>query len=294
MSIAEQIKKLMPSTNGEDGDLSRLSRRTSLLLVLPLLAIMAICFIIPIVKLFFTSLSGEGRGYLELLGDTGVQKAFLLTFQIALEVTLIALVLGYVLAFAMWRGSRVFQGVCIALVMFPLFTSLIIRNYAWKTAFSRNGVLNQILAWLGMQPVDLLNSHPAVLVGMVHVMLPFSVLPIWTVLNRLDPSLYRASLSLGANPWQSFRKVIFPLSAPGVTVASLMVFIMSVGFYVTPAILGGPRVTMVANLIDTEVNTYLDFRAGASLSFVLLIITLAIVGLAYRVLDVDRLLREQS
>lgn len=294
MSIAEQIKKPTRSKDTDNGDLSRLSRKTSLLLVLPLLAILAICFVVPIVKLFLSSLSGEGRGYLELLGDSTVQQAFLLTLQIALEVTIIALVLGYVLAIAMWRGSRIFQGVCIALVMFPLFTSLVIRNYAWKTVFSRNGILNHLLASLGMQPVDLLNSHAAVLVGMVHVMLPFTVLPIWTVLNRLDPALYRASLSLGANPWQSFRSVILPLSAPGVTVASLMVFIMSVGFYVTPAILGGPRVTMISNLIDVEVNTYLDFRAGASLSFVLLVITLAIVGVAYRVLDVDRILKESS
>jgi len=283
-----------PAVARRGSDASRFSRRTSILLVLPLLVLLGAFFLVPVARLLLTSLGGEGRGYGELLGDDTVRRAFVRTFRISAEVTVISLVLGYFMAYTMWRSSRRVQTICLALVLFPLLTSVVVRNYAWTTIFSRNGALNQLLDWLGLGSTSLLNTETAVLIGMSQVMMPFAVLPIWTVLNRLDPALYRSSLSLGGSPAQTFRHVILPLSAPGVTVAALLVFIVSVGFYVTPAILGGPRATMVANVIDAEVNRYLDFRAGASLSFLLLTVTLALVALAYRAFDVDRVLRETS
>jgi ABC-type spermidine/putrescine transport system permease subunit I len=206
----------------------------------------------------------------------------------------LCLVLGYVAAYSMWKAGPRARAVLFAAVSFPLLTSVIMRTFAWQIILARDGILNDVLSLARLGNVELLNTRSAVIIGMTQVLLPYAVLPVYTVLSRIDPMLPRSSLSLGASPSLTFRRVIFPLTVPGAAVASLLVFILSLGFYVTPALLGGPSGAMISNLVDLQVNTYLDFRAGAALAFILLLSAVVVVVLSYRVLKVDEILRDTS
>lgn len=284
----------VPPTPGAAPRAGQLPARTAVLLVAPMVLLLVLVFVAPIVSLLVDTLSNGGGLYREVLGDAFFQRALVRTFRIAILTTVIAVVVGYGTAYGMWKSGAVVRGVVLALILFPLFTSVVLRTYGWTALFQRFGVLNTTLTGLGIidMPLRVLGTEPAVLIGMVHVMLPFAVLPIYNALTRVDDSLLKASAMCGAREVTTLRRVVLPLTVPGTVVAGVLVFVVSLGFFVTPAILGGPRTTMVSGAIGREILQFLDIPAGGVMALVLLVITIAVLAVVYRFVDLGKILRE--
>jgi mannopine transport system permease protein len=273
------------------------SRLVVLALRAPLLLLLGVFFVGAVLSLIGETLqngpAAAVTSFQDVLSKNLVQTIALRTLRIAIVVTTLTLIIGYATAYAMWRSSPSIQMLLLALVMFPLFTSVVVRTYAWTTLLNRGGLINTILLNLGLidEPLRLIKTEGAVLIGMVQVLLPFAILPIYTTLLRIDEDLLRASAIAGARGFQTFRKVVLPLSLQATMVAGVLVFVIALGFFVTPAILGGPQHSMISNLISTEVTTFLDLRDGAVISLALLVVTIAIIGFVAKVVSIGEHLR---
>jgi putative spermidine/putrescine transport system permease protein len=162
-------------------------------------------------------------------------------------------------------------------VLVPFWTSLMIRSFSWVIIFQQNGVLNNALAKVGIHTDGLLGTTTAVVVGMTQVLMPFAVLPIYAVMARIDRRLLIAAQSLGATPTSAFVRVFLPLSLRGVASGALLVFVLAIGFFITPALLGSPANTMASVLIQTRIGGLLDFAKGGALAGVLLVMTIAVL-----------------
>jgi ABC-type spermidine/putrescine transport system permease subunit I len=211
------------------------------------------------------------------------------TLRIAALTTVLCLALGYPTAYFLSRLSPRWTKVLLVFVVLPLWTSVIVRVYAWMALFQANGLVNRVLLDFGVigEPLKIMYREGAVLVGMVHVLLPFMILPIYSVLRGLDPRLVTAAQNLGANGWQVFRRVVLPLSLPGAVTGTMFVFILSLGFFITPALLGGGRVIMIAILIEEQVRQFLNWGFAAALAAVLLVATALLYAGLNRVLRRD-------
>ena len=217
-------------------------------------------------------------------------RVFGITLQIAVGVTVATLLLGYPVAYALASLSPTRANLLMILVLIPFWTSILVRSYAWMVLLGREGLINQALLGAGFaaEPMQLLNTRFAVYVGMIHVLLPFMILPLYAVMRGIDRSLLRAAENLGAKPSQAFRWVFFPLSLPGVAAGCLLVFILALGFYITPALLGGQRDVMISMMIQQQV-TQLNWGVASALALVLLVIALGVYVAFTRILGVQRL-----
>lgn len=265
-------------------------------LILPALAWLGVLFVFPIGRLFYLSLFAPTftlRYYAKLVSADVYLKILVNSFEISLTVTLVALVLGYPVAFLLATARPRAAGLLLAAIVLPLWTSVLVRTYAWMVILGRRGVVNEALRSLGLldAPLSLLYNRLGVSIGMVHVLLPFMILPIYSVLRGLDPRLVTAAQNLGANGWQVFRRVVLPLSLPGAVTGTMFVFILSLGFYITPALLGGPRLLMVATIIDQQVNEMLNWPFAAAMAVVLLGLTLGLVALFTRFVGFEKIYR---
>ena len=186
--------------------------------------------------------------------------------------------IGYPLSAYIARRPQRLQNVLLVLLFTPLWTSVVIRTYVWVVILQRNGLLDQVLRDIGLPLLNgrLLNTQTAVLIGMVQVLIPFGVVPIYVAFRALDPSLLQAASSLGADNRHQWTRVIIPLTSSGAIAGGLLVFLLALGFYITPAILGGPRVLMVATLIGEQVREF-NLPFAAALSVMLLLGTLAVL-----------------
>lgn len=193
--------------------------------------------------------------------------------------TIICLVLGFPLAYYIVRLSPRWQAVWLILIMIPFWTNFLVRTYAWMFILRTEGLLNTLLLGLGVitTPLDLLYTDKAVLIGLVYGYLPFMVLPLYATLERLDPAFVEAAQDLYANQWSVFRRVVVPLTKPGIIAGCLLVFIPSLGAFLTPDLLGGARNMMVGNLIQHEYLVARDWPLGSAISLILLIIVMAAV-----------------
>jgi putative spermidine/putrescine transport system permease protein len=216
----------------------------------------------------------------------------LTTFKISLMVTLICLALGYPIAFLLGEVNPGKRNILLIFVLLPYWTSILIRTYAWITLLGSQGIINQSLLGLGLisQPIPLMFNDTGVVIGMVHVLLPMMVLPLYSVIVKIDRNLIKASYTLGASPFQTFRHVFFPLSLPGVWSGCLLVFIISLGFFITPALLGGRKSMMLSMLIEQEVEYIMDWGFGATISFILLGATLLALFLYNRLVGLGKLM----
>ncbi len=220
--------------------------------------------------------------YLEIIGRT---------FVIAAINTLICLALGYPLAyFIVFKGRR-WRNVLILLVMVPFWTSLLIRAYAWVVILSGNGIANKALQFFGVtdEPLDLIFTTQAVMMGMVYSYLPFMVLPLYAALEKFDTRLKEAAQDLGASRWHTFWRVTFPLSMPGVIAGSILVFIPSAGEFVIPDLLGGSRTVMTGNLIQNQFLQARDWAFGSALSVMLAVLLLGAIMFYIRRVGTDKL-----
>jgi mannopine transport system permease protein len=265
----------------------------SLALAAPLVLLLLGVFAYPVGKLLLTSVFAPeptAAHYLRIVEEPLYARIFWRTFQIALVVTAASFALGYPVAWAMARVSGGTAFLITACVLIPLWTSVLIRSYAWIVLLQRNGIVNTALRETGIiaEPLRLIYTEGAVIMAMTHVLLPYMILPIYAALRGIPPELARASRNLGAGPWRAFTSVTLPLSLPGVYAGCLIVFILALGFYVTPALVGGPRTLMIATLIGQQVGELLDWPFASALSAVLLALTIGLVVVFRRFLSVSK------
>jgi putative spermidine/putrescine transport system permease protein len=206
------------------------------------------------------------------------------TFWIAIVTTVTCLLIGFPFAYLMTVVPGRIAGLLLIAVLLPFWSSLLVRTFAWQVILRDTGILNGVLLDLGLvaEPVPLIRTTTGVIIGMSHILLPFMVLPIWAVLRRIDPEFSRAAANLGASPVTAFRRIVLPLSLPGVLAGCLLVFVLALGFYITPALLGGPRDQMISQLIVEQVETQLDWGFAAAMSVLLMAMTFAILFVASR------------
>ena len=177
------------------------------------------------------------------------------------------------------------------LVIVCLWTSILVRSYAWMAILQRTGIINTLLIKAGFiaQPLKLMYNSFGVTVGMAHVLLPFMIMPLYGVMKGIDRNLLKAAQNLGASPFKAFVRVFIPLSVPGIAAGCILVFVVALGFFITPALLGGGRVVMISNLIDTQVNQLLNWGLAAAISIVLIVITLTLFYIANRFLGLFKM-----
>lgn len=267
-------------------------RAASLFLLGPLALLLLGVFLVPMGALMVGSLSGgDGQGftlenYRRLFSEPLYLTILFRTLRVAALVALFALLLGYPLAYLMSVLSGWKVALLAACVLVPFWTSVLVRSYAWIVLLQRNGIINQALEKMGFvsEPLDMLYTEGAVLVAMTHVLLPFMVLPIYSTLRGIDPALMPAAQSLGASKLSAFRHVVLPLSLPGVASGCVIVFVLSLGFFITPALVGGPQTMLISTLISQQVTELLNFPFAGALATVLILITLVLVFAFNRIL----------
>ncbi|MGE0212887.1 MAG: ABC transporter permease [Parvibaculaceae bacterium] len=259
--------------------LDGLSRNARLaLLMLPALLLFLVFFGAPLVRLLLLGFEGGFGHYGRAITGAVFQQIFLLTFQISIAVTLITFLLGYPVAYLLATTTPGWRTLGFILILLPLWTSILVRTYAWMVLLGRNGIVNQFLIGIGAieQPIAFLYNFSGVLIGMVHVLLPFMILPLYAAFKRLDPRLVEAAEGLGAGNWSILTRIYLPLTRNGIVAGCSLVFVTSIGFYITPALLGGGRVIMIAPLIDQQVRQVLNWPFASALAGILLILTIAI------------------
>jgi putative spermidine/putrescine transport system permease protein len=215
------------------------------------------------------------------------------TFVVSLSVTVICLLLSYPLAALIARSRGMVASMLLILVLLPFWTSLLVRTSAWVVLLQSRGVVNSALAFVGLidpdHPLDLIYNRVGVLIAMTHILLPFMVLPIYSVMKGIPPVYLRAAASLGAPPLQAFWCVYLPMSLPGVSAGCLLVFILALGYYITPALVGGPHDQMVSYFIAYYANQVTNWGMAAALSGILLVAVLILYAVYNRIVGIDRL-----
>lgn len=257
-----------------------MSRRIYLLLFsVPGILLLGLLFAVPLLRFFMLSVSD---GTLEPFERAVFDNLYVLVFfdsvKISLWVTLICVVLAYPLALWLSRAGPLALAFGMFALMLPFWTSVLVRTYAWMILLGRNGVINNLLKQLGLinESLPLMHNMTGVLVGMVHVLLPYMVLPLYAAMLRLDPNLSLAAASLGAPPLQIFWRVVLPQLRAGFSAGISLVFVLALGFFITPALLGGGRIMMISLLIEQQVREFLDWPFAAALSILLLAATLVL------------------
>jgi putative spermidine/putrescine transport system permease protein len=217
-------------------------------------------------------------------GDAVQREVLLRTFTTGVQVTVICLVLGYPYAYAMVAFGPKVRAALTFLVLVPFWTSLMVRTFAWVILLQDNGPAQAALSLVGLGDVQLIRTNLGVVIGMSQILLPFMVLPLYAVMSGVDRRLVLASSSLGARPLTSFTRVWVPLTMPGIGAGCLMVFISSLGFYVTPALLGAPDNALISQQIYVQVNGLLQWGRGGAMGVVLLLLTLLVLAVLMLVL----------
>ena len=293
-----------PATTLDDGPNAALLRRDALRerrellgLASPAVILLMVVMVLPVGWLFYLSFIGEGGGfslenYARMLESKAYGRIFVTTFQVSFLTTGICILLGYPLAYFLSQLPPRAATLCMLTVLLPFWTSLLVRTYAWLALLQRQGLVNTWAIELGLwdKPVALVHNLNGTLIGMVHIMLPFLVLPLYAAMKAISGDYTRAAANLGAGPTQAFWHVFFPLSLPGLFAGALIVFVLCLGFFVTPAVLGGGKVIMVSMQITNNIELFFNWGAASALGVVLLAITLLILFAASRLLRLDAVL----
>lgn len=205
-------------------------------------------------------------------------QLYLKTLFLAITITLLCILLGYPLSYYLSHAPRKTAGILMVFVLLPFWTSLLVRTTAWIALLQTNGVVNSVLMYIGIiaEPLEILYTKYATIIAMTHILLPFMILPLYSVMRSIDPSYVRAAMSLGSRPFESFYKIFLPLSLPGLGAGSLLVFIISVGYYITPALVGGTDGQMISNLIAFHMQQSNNWGLAAALGTLLLVLILTL------------------
>ncbi len=274
--------------------MARRRRVGYLCLVLPLFAAMLVLFVFPILRILAKSLLEPNftlAHYARAFDDPIYLRVLRITVKISLLTTLGCLGLGYPMAYLMAEASARMRGVLVALVALSLFMSLLVKNYAWTVLLQDTGVINTFLLRWGVihKPLHLMYNLFGVLVGMVQMLLPFMILPLFSVFSNMDRTLRQASRSLGAGSLGTFLHVTLPLSLPGVGAGTLLVFIVSLGYFITPALLGGSSEMMLSNLVENQVRQTLNWPFASALAMLLLTFTTGTYFIYHRLFGSEKL-----
>lgn len=271
-----------------------LQRMMPALLLAPCLLWISFFFLLPLALMCWRSLAAQGfsfAAYTMLFTSPLYAKVMLTTVKTASIATVLALTLAYPLAYALTLSGGKPRALILVFVLIPYWVDIIVRSFSWLILLGDNGLINKALIGLGIvhASLALLYNPFSVVVAMVQILLPLTTMILFGAMLRIDRTLIAAAKIHGAGGWQAFRTVFFPLSLPGVYGAALLVFVLSLGFYVTPALLGSPRETMIAQTIMVEANQLLDWEQASAAGFVLLIITTLIAAIYNRYFSLDRL-----
>lgn len=222
--------------------------------------------------------------YLYLLDDEMYLDSYLQSIQVATISTLLCLLIGYPMAWAIVHSSPAMRIALLMLVVLPSWTSFLIRVYAWIGILKNNGLINNFLMWLGVidEPLTLLHTNAAVYIGIVYAYLPFMILPIYTALMRMDYSLVEAASDLGARPYRTFLSITLPLTKSGIIAGSMLVFIPAVGEFVIPELLGGPDSLLIGRVLWQEFFNNRDWPVASAVAVVMLIILMVPIIWFYR------------
>jgi len=269
-------------------------RAVPLLLAAPLLIYMLVFYALPVVAMLLRSVNDPTwtlANYATLFEDVVFQKTFWITLNTSVIVTLGCLILGYPVAMGLVR-SKTMAPFILVIILLPFWTSVLVRSYAWMVLLGRHGLVNEALMALGLidRPIRILNTTLATQIAMIHILLPYMILPIANALRQIDPSLIRAASGLGSTPFMTFRQVILPLSMSGVAAGTLLTFVLALGFYITPAMVGGPRDITLSMLIAQQVDQ-LNWAYAATLSAILLATALALLAIARKLPGVGNAFR---
>ena len=268
-------------------------------LSIPLLLFLVLVFILPLIAMLWRSFVDPEPGignYVAIFSESLYTKVLLNTFIIAFMVTAVTLLLAYPYAYLMTLAPPFWRGVMLVLVLIPFWTSVLVRSFALVLLLRDTGVLNTIAVDAGVldEPFTMLRTAGGVVFGMVQVSLPFAVLPIYATMTSIDRSLGLAAQNLGARPSGAFWRIFVPLSLPGVAAGMLLTFIQALGYYITPALLGGPSNMMIGELIVQQVSAVLRYGFAAALAALLLVTTLVLLGIASKFLNLEKALVRSS
>lgn len=257
------------------------------LMVAPFLLVVVLLYLGPLLNILWLSLTDPEPGlgnYAALFTNDALTRILWTTFRICVITTLFSVTLGYTVAYAMVHAYQKQQHVMLTLLLVSFWISVLVRTFAWLMLLGRTGLVNQSLDAIGLisQPVGFMRNELGVLIGMVHYMVPYAVLPLLANMQTLDPRVITASRGLGASAAQTFWRIYLPLTLPGIVASTLLVFILSLGFYITPAILGGGKVLMVAEYISVQLLVTLKWGTAAMLGTLMLAGVLALLWIMSR------------
>ena len=218
-------------------------------------------------------------------------KLFGRTIFLSVTITLSCFLLGYPIAFLLANLKARTSNILMILVLLPFWTSLLVRTSAWKVLLQQQGVINDTLVWIGLvaddNRLELINNQTGTIIAMTHILLPFMILPLYSVMKTIPITYVRAAKSLGATNWTSFWRVYFPQSVPGIGAGSILVFILAIGYYITPALVGGTSGTFISNRIAYHISSSLNWGLGAALGAILLALVLALYALYDKIVGID-------
>ena len=264
-----------------------------LLLLAPMLMWIAVFFIFPTAWMIWQSFSERGlQPYATILTSAIYLKVLLTTLKTCVITTVGCLILGYPVAYVLTTARPSTRAVLLILVVLPYWLDFIVRSYSWMILLGRHGLINQLVTGLGLSSTSLplLYNLFSVSIGMIQILLPLTILTLFSTMVRMDRRLVDAATIHGASPWRAFRTVFLPLSLPGVYAACLLLFVSALGFYVTPALLGGPEQTMISQTIMVIASDLLDWPLASAAGVLLLVVTTSLLVLYSRFFRLDRML----
>ena len=269
-----------------------------LALASPALAVILLMVVLPVGWLAWQSIYHDGftlENYRRILSEDIYWRSFALTFEISLLVTLLALLLGYPIAYAASVVSKGWSIVILALVILPFWTSVLVRTYAWLALLQRTGVINSFLQAIGVidAPLALVHNTFGTVIATLHILLPFMVLPLYAAMQKIPHELMQAGASLGGSPSHTFWRIFLPLSLPGVLAGATLVFVLSLGFYITPELLGGGRTIVLSMLVSRNVELYDQWGAASAVAVVLLVSVVGTFLIVGRFIPLDRIVGQK-
>jgi mannopine transport system permease protein len=276
------------------------SAAVGLLLLTPALVLLLLFFVVPILRIFWVALTDPTLSldrFGEFFASPAARRSLLTTLRVSAMVTVLATLIGLVVAWELRTTTSRWKRAALWLAtLFPLWTSVVVRNYAFTILLQRKGILNTALTSTGIieEPLDILYTDVAVVLGMLYTMLPYAILPIYASLVNLDTSIVSAAESLGASRPRAVRDVVLPLIAPSVFAAAAITFVVSVGFYITPILLGGPDSPFLATFIDQQLFSLYNFPAAAATASILFLTAAIVVGFAWRIVGFEQLRKALS
>jgi ABC-type spermidine/putrescine transport system permease subunit I len=263
------------------------------LLTAPGLLLVVLLLVAPLAWLGVLSFIGDGGGFsfenYERLTTPLYVKVVLSTLQISAVTTVVTALLGYPVAYLLSQAPKRVAALCLVMVILPFWTSVLVRTYAWIVLLQRNGLINETLIALGLTdaPLNLTHNALGTVIGMVHIMLPFMIMPLYSTMSGIDGAYLKAASTCGASPARAFRDVFFPMTREALFSGVILVFVLCLGFYLTPALLGGGKVPMVSMQIESNVREYGNWGAASALGVLVIVLTVMVLGVLRKTLRID-------